>query len=73
MAHFVVQEWDGALIEEGADAFKEGVMSKNWFDISVRLRRHIMISPSVFGYKWSAQCGNWVVIIVRNKDVYKCF
>lgn len=50
---------------------KKVIVMRDWWDISKRLRRHLMTSPSVYGYKWSAQCGNWVIIIVRLHDVYK--
>jgi hypothetical protein len=46
------------------------VWDRDWFDISKRLRVHIMISPTVYGYKWMAQGGNWTVLVIRQHDVY---
>ncbi len=46
-------------------------MWHDWWDISKRLRRFLMTSSGIYGYKWSAQCGNWVIVIVRLTDVYK--
>ena len=46
-------------------------MYNDWFDMSRRLRRFLMThSDIIFGYRWIAQCGNWTVLIIRNKDVY---
>lgn len=47
-------------------------MDLDWWDMSCRLRRFIMTRSSdlVYGYKWSQQCGHWVVMIIKNKDVY---
>jgi hypothetical protein len=46
-------------------------MMRDWFDMSRRLRRYLYYSPTVYGYKWIAQCGHWTVLIVRKSDVYK--
>jgi len=43
----------------------------DWFDISRRLRRHLLQSESVYGYRWIEQCGHWVLLIIKRKDVYK--
>jgi hypothetical protein len=43
----------------------------DWWDISKRLRHHLMTSPTVFGFRWSVQCGHYVIIIIRNYDVYR--
>lgn len=40
----------------------------DWFEMSKRLRRHLMTSKTVYGFRWTKQCGNWVVIIVRHID-----
>jgi hypothetical protein len=47
------------------------MLPEQWPGISRRLVKFIFHSEIVFSYKWSAQCGNWVVLIIRNKDVYK--
>lgn len=46
-------------------------MHRDWWDMSCRLRRFIMTrSHIVYGYKWSQQCGAWVVMIVKKRDAY---
>ena len=43
-----------------------------WFELSRRLRRFLMIHyGTIFGYKWSEQGGQWVMIIVKNQEAYK--
>ena len=49
-------------------------MKYDWFAISKRLQRLIIISALTgkgFGYKWTSQVGQWVPIIIWRKDVYK--
>ena len=49
-------------------------MGKDWFDMSQRLRRKIMEmsnSGKLYGYIWYQVCGNWVVYLVKTRDVYK--
>jgi len=48
-----------------------GVVMKNWWNMSKRLRRFLFHSQSVFGYKWIEECGHWKVLVVRIWDVYK--
>ena len=46
-------------------------MYHDWFDMSRRLRYFLMTHSNViFGYRWIEQCGNWVVLIIKNKEVY---
>ena len=45
-------------------------MYKDWWDISKRLRRFLITSPCVYGYKWIEECGHWKVLIVKKRDIY---
>lgn len=52
--------------------WKDMMAKKDWFDLSVRLRRFLMTRQHIFyGFKWTQQCGQWVPILIKNKDVYK--
>ena len=53
--------------------FRGGVMVLDWWHMSIRLRRFLMKwqGITVFGFKWTEQCGHWVPVIVRIKDAYK--
>ena len=46
------------------------MLPEQWPGISRRLLKFIFHAEKVFGYKWSAQCGNWVVLVIKNKDIY---
>ena len=46
-------------------------MIRNQWEISKRLRRFLTTSPSVFGYKWVEECGNWKVFVIKVWDAYK--
>ena len=41
-----------------------------WFDLSRRLRRYLYCNDLIFGCKWSKQCGQWVMLIIKKKDAY---
>lgn len=44
----------------------------DWWDISKRLRRYLISHTDlIFAYKWTEQCGQWVMVIYKNVDVYK--
>jgi len=45
-----------------------------WDSIAKRLRCLIILSGlggAAFGWKWTAQCGQWVPVIIWIRDVYK--
>ena len=48
--------------------------NRDWFDMSKRLRRkmfEMQAKGTLYGYKWVPIGGQWVILLVRNKDVYK--
>ena len=46
-------------------------MVKDWWTMSLRLRRYLMTSPRVFGFKWYESGGNIAVRVIRAEDAYK--
>ena len=45
----------------------------DWFDMAARLRHKIYEMScygTLYGYKWYAIGGNWVVYLVKKRDVY---
>ena len=45
-----------------------------WGHLSQRLRQYLIMGGlfgGIFGYKWTQQCGHWVMMIVKTKDTYK--
>ena len=50
---------------------ERGLVDKSW--MSIRLWRFIMERLDIVShYKWSAQCGNWVVIVCKSPEYYVC-
>ena len=43
----------------------------DWFDLSRRLRIHLMTRQHIYyGYKWYRQGGHWNIILIKNQEVY---
>lgn len=44
----------------------------DWFDISRRLRRYLIGHQElIYGWKWTEQCGQWVMLIIKKWEVYE--
>jgi len=67
-----INRFSGMDIIHTITKLKDMMAKKDWFDLSVRLRRFLMTRQHIFyGFKWTQQCGQWVPILIKNKDVYK--
>uniref|UniRef100_A0A6M3K470 Uncharacterized protein n=1 Tax=viral metagenome TaxID=1070528 RepID=A0A6M3K470_9ZZZZ len=44
----------------------------DWFDLSRRLRIHLMTRQHIYyGYKSYRQGGHWNIILIKNQEVYE--